>query len=161
MTRKAPLAWFALAALVGASGCATVVPPRRPGSAPQVDAASPGAVATAPAHVDSSTMAPSGRAPDERGLASYYSDKLAGRRTASGAPYDPKALTAAHRTLPFGTEVDVVRPGRGHVRVRVTDRGPFAGDRIIDLSRAAAEAIDMVRAGVVEVELFVVRAAGR
>jgi rare lipoprotein A len=87
------------------------------------------------------------------GRAAYYSDALAGRPTASGEPYDPRALTAAHRSLPFGTRVRVVRPGSDRsVIVRINDRGPFGDDkRIMDLSRAAAEKLDMTRAGVVEI----------
>ncbi len=96
--------------------------------------------------------------PDATGRASYYADSLAGNSTASGEPYDPAAFTAAHRELPFGTIVEVRRRDTGvNVRVRINDRGPF-GDarRIIDLSRRAAESLDMVRAGVVDVELRVV-----
>jgi rare lipoprotein A len=75
--------------------------------------------------------------------------------TASGERFDPRAFTAAHRTLPFGTWVEVVRRDTGkRVLVRITDRGPFGRrDRIIDLSRGAAERLDMIRAGVVPVEL--------
>lgn len=102
------------------------------------------------------------------GLASWYSDSLAGRPTASGAPYDPGALTAAHRSLPFGTRLLVERADTGaSVEVRVTDRGPF-GDarRVVDLSRAAATALSMLRAGVVPVRVVVLelgapRARGR
>ena len=94
-----------------------------------------------------------------RGRASYYSDRLAGNTTASGDVYRPRRLTAAHRTLPFGTMVRVtnLRNGRS-VEVRINDRGPF-GDRrrIIDLSRRAAEQLDMIRAGVVPVEVEIVR----
>jgi rare lipoprotein A len=87
------------------------------------------------------------------GKAAFYSDALAGRRTASGEPYDPRALTAAHRSLPFGTRVRVVRPASGRaVVVRINDRGPFGDEqRILDLSRAAAEELDMMRAGVIEI----------
>lgn len=91
------------------------------------------------------------------GRASYYSDRLAGRSTASGEPYDPRALTAASRDLPFGTRVRVHRldaegRSRASVVVRVNDRGPFRDhSRILDLSRAAAEALDMIRAGVVPI----------
>ncbi len=93
----------------------------------------------------------------QQGYASYYSDRLAGRSTANGEPYDPTQLTAAHRTLPFGTRVLVQRVDNGsRVEVRINDRGPFAGtQRIIDLSRAAAEAIAMIRAGVVAVTIQV------
>ncbi len=91
------------------------------------------------------------------GEATYYSDKLAGRKTASGERYDPGALTAAHRTLPFGTVVRVVRQGTEKaVVVRITDRGPFGKpSRIIDLSKAAARELDMLRAGVVPVRVEV------
>jgi rare lipoprotein A len=87
------------------------------------------------------------------GEASYYSDKLAGRPTASGERYDPKALTAAHLSLPFGSVVRVtcVRTGK-LVVVRVNDRGPRAKTgRILDLSRSAAEQLDMIAAGVIPV----------
>ncbi|APR77470.1 Rare lipoprotein A precursor [Minicystis rosea] len=96
-----------------------------------------------------------GQAPHQRGRASYYSDRLAGRATATGEPYDPRALTAAHRTLPFGALVDVARTDGRHVIVRINDRGPFAHGRVIDLSRRAATEIDLVRAGVAEVALRV------
>jgi len=93
---------------------------------------------------------------DESGKATYYADSLAGRRTASGERYDPRALTAAHKTLAFGTMVKVVRADDGReVVVRINDRGPFAGDdRVIDLSRAAAEQLGMIRAGVVPVRVL-------
>ncbi len=90
------------------------------------------------------------------GRASFYADGLRGRETASGEPYDPEELTAAHRTLPFGTRVRVVRRPSGRaVVVRINDRGPFVPERIIDLSRAAADALGMVDAGVAEVEITV------
>ncbi len=94
----------------------------------------------------------------ERGRASYYSDKLAGRKTASGERYDPQKLTAAHRTLAFGTIVEVARSDGRSVRVRINDRGPYADARVIDLSRRAAEQLGMIRAGVVDVTLTVVEA---
>ena len=92
-----------------------------------------------------------------RGKASYYADSLAGRSTASGEPYDPKLHSAAHRKLPFGTVVRVTRQDTGAVTyVRVNDRGPFGSrDRVIDLSRAAAEELEMLRAGVVPVRVEV------
>lgn len=100
-----------------------------------------------------------GRRPQSvmRGRASYYSDKLAGNPTASGEIYDPAAFTAAHRSLPFGTMLRVRLAGGGEpVYVRVNDRGPFAGHRrVLDLSRAAAERIGLVQAGVLEVEIDV------
>jgi rare lipoprotein A len=81
---------------------------------------------------------------------------LAGNLTANGERYDPAAPTAAHRTLPLGTVVDVVRRDGRAVRVRINDRGPYVDGRILDLSRGAATALDMLRAGVVEVALYLV-----
>ncbi len=92
-----------------------------------------------------------------KGKASYYGKALAGRPTASGQPFDPDAFSAAHRSLPFGTVLRVVREGKGSdVYVRVNDRGPF-GDRrrILDLSLAAARQLDMLRAGVASVRVEV------
>ncbi len=93
----------------------------------------------------------------EHGKATYYSDGLAGRKTASGQPYIPANLTAAHKKLPFGTRVRVIRTDTGHqVIVVINDRGPFAGaERIIDVSGAAARQLDMMRAGVVPVRVEV------
>jgi rare lipoprotein A len=92
------------------------------------------------------------------GKATYYGNSLAGNKTASGEVYDPKRFTAAHRKLPFGTVVRVVRPDtKKYVYVTVTDRGPFGSrDRIIDLSYVAAERLGMLRQGVVSVRLEVV-----
>lgn len=100
--------------------------------------------------------------PTFEGRAAYYADRLAGRPTASGEPYRREALTAAHRTLPFGTRVRVTNLANGRsVEVRINDRGPFGrGDRIIDLSRRAAEALDMIDAGVVPVEVRVLARPG-
>jgi len=93
----------------------------------------------------------------ETGIASWYGYPYHGRRTASGEIYDMEKLTAAHRTLPFGTWVEVTNlDNRKRVRVRITDRGPFVEGRIIDLSLAAAREIDMVRAGIVKVRVQVV-----
>ncbi len=96
-----------------------------------------------------------------RGLASWYGDEFAGRPTANGEMFDPKEMTAAHRTFPFGTLVDVtyLRTGRT-TRVRVNDRGPFVGNRIIDLSYAAASQLGMVEDGIGEVEIAVVSVGG-
>ncbi len=94
---------------------------------------------------------------EERGEASYYSDRLAGRSTASGEPYDPKELTAAHRTLPFGAIVRIWRPKNNRaVEVRINDRGPHKQGRIVDLSRRGAEEIGLVRDGIGDVVLTVV-----
>jgi rare lipoprotein A (peptidoglycan hydrolase) len=98
--------------------------------------------------------------PSEEGDASYYSDRLEGNTTANGERYDPEALTAAHRTLRFGTRVEVRRSNGARVIVCINDRGPFVSGRIIDLSRAAAEALGMIRAGVAPVAVRVLGHAG-
>ena len=92
----------------------------------------------------------------ERGSASWYGGVFHGRRTASGERFDMHALTAAHRTLPFGTLVRVHSLVNGRdVDVRITDRGPFSRNRIIDVSQAAAEELGMLGAGFKEVVLLV------
>ncbi|UCH77466.1 MAG: septal ring lytic transglycosylase RlpA family protein [Candidatus Coatesbacteria bacterium] len=94
----------------------------------------------------------------EVGAASYYGREFHGRATASGEKFDMNALTAAHKTLPFGTRVRVTNLANDKsVVVRVNDRGPFVEGRIIDLSYAAAKKIGMVEAGVVRVEIVVVK----
>ena len=95
----------------------------------------------------------------ETGLAVYYADKFQGRKTASGEVFDQQKLTAAHRKLPFGTVVRVTNlDNRRSVQVRINDRGPFGSKRrIIDLTRKAAEQLDMISAGVVEVKVEVVK----
>jgi len=93
------------------------------------------------------------------GVASYYGQSYQGRTTASGEIYDVNELTAAHRTHPFGTIVRVTRlSNQQSVEVRINDRGPFAGGRIIDLSLAAARKLDMLQDGVAEVELEILGA---
>ncbi len=88
------------------------------------------------------------------GTASFYGKRFAGRMTASGERFDPTELTAAHKTLPFGTRVLVTNPRTGQsVTVRINDRGPYARGRMIDLSRAAAEEIGLVQSGHGTVEL--------
>ena len=115
---------------------ATMLPPA-PAEVPTV----------AVSHVESGTAL-------EGGTASYYGAELAGNPTASGEPFDPSELTAAHRTLPFGTRVRVTNPNNGEsVVVRINDRGPFHGDRVIDVSTAAAQEIGLKRAGTLEVDL--------
>jgi rare lipoprotein A len=95
---------------------------------------------------------------DQVGNATWYGGAFAGKKTANGERFDPNQYTAAHRKLPFGTWVEVRRPDTGRVvRVRINDRGPWGHeDRIIDLSRKAAEDLDIVRAGVARVEVRVV-----
>ena len=83
-----------------------------------------------------------------RGEASYYGHELAGNRTASGERFNPRAMTAAHRTLPMGTKLRVTNSANGRsVIVRINDRGPFVGRRIIDVSLGAAQEIQMIRSG--------------
>ncbi len=90
----------------------------------------------------------------ERGIASWYGKKFHGRRTSSGERYNMYKLTAAHKTLPLPTYVRVTNlDNRKQVIVKVNDRGPFVGDRIIDLSYAAASHLDMVKQGVGPVEV--------
>ncbi len=156
------------------SACTT--PPTAPQAA-RTEAARPRPAAA------SSPAAPSARAPDaptdevpgllaelprptllngevprefQRGTASWYGPRFNGRRTASGERFDMTEFTAAHRTLPFGTLVRVHSLVNGRdVDVRITDRGPYAGNRIIDLSRAAAEELGMLGMGFKEVVLMV------
>ena len=156
-----------LLALLAACTTAPVTSPAsrasapRPAAAPQHDA--PGqAVDEVPAPV-SLTERPrpellGGEVPREfqRGTASWYGPRFNGRRTASGERFDMREFTAAHRTLPFGTLVRVHSLVNGRdVDVRITDRGPYAGNRIIDLSRAAAEELGMLGLGFKEVVLMV------
>jgi rare lipoprotein A len=90
----------------------------------------------------------------EMGLASWYGKRHHGRLTASGVVFDQNALTAAHRTLPFGTRVRVTNLENGRqVVVQITDRGPYRSRRVIDLSRKAAQALGMFTPGVVRVRL--------
>ena len=92
-----------------------------------------------------------------QGIASYYGVELAGNRTASGERFNPNGLTAAHRTLPLGTKLRVTNVANGRsVIVRVNDRGPFVGTRVIDVSLGAAQEIQMVRSGTAQVRLEIV-----
>ena len=121
------------------------------------------AAATAPTPAPTPAAAPAAApatAAGMEGLAAYYSNRLNGRRTASGQVFDQQKLTAAHPTLPFGTMVKVTdtRNNRSVV-VRINDRGPTQADRVIDLSRAAAAKLGMIRAGLVPVKLEVVKEA--
>jgi rare lipoprotein A len=103
-----------------------------------------------------SARAKRGPAWNETGIASWYGIPYHGRRAANGEIYDMNQLTAAHRTLPFGTMVRVTSETNGKsVTVRITDRGPFIDGRIIDLSREAAKRIDMIGPGIMRVRLDV------
>ncbi len=117
--------------MLGSSGCARVTPPPSPPV--------PTAVWL------------------EEGVASWYGDAFHGRETASGEIYDMEAMTAAHRTLPFGTVLQVQNLDNGRVTtVRVNDRGPFVPGRHVDLSRRAARELDMVGSGTARVRLAIV-----
>ncbi len=95
---------------------------------------------------------------NQKGIACWY--HLPGNLTASGEPYSTKDYTAAHRTLPFGSIVDVHRLDNGReVRVRINDRGPFVKGRIIDLNRSAASNLDLINIGLAPVEIRVVKAS--
>lgn len=148
-------AFAALALIAGSVGCANPHAGFRPPATSEARAhANQG-------HNDK-TFARNAAAPstaaDQAGLATWYGGSFAGRRTASGERFDPTKYTAAHRKLPFGTWVEVRRADTGRsVRVRINDRGPFGDERrIIDLSRKAAEDLDLVREGVSRVEVRVI-----
>ena len=96
----------------------------------------------------------------QTGLASFYHHSLHGLKTASGEPYDQQAMTAAHPTLPIGTAVKVTnRNNRRSVIVRINDRGPHIGGRILDVSRAAAIELGMLRRGLAPIKLEVLALA--
>lgn len=101
------------------------------------------------------------RLPDQKletGSASFYSLKFRGRRTASGEVYDPNQLTAAHRTLKFGTKVKITNLSNNQsVIVRINDRGPHVKSRIIDVSYSAAQKLGMIDKGIVQVAVEVVK----
>jgi len=104
-----------------------------------------------PVPYEHEVVAPS---PLQQGVASYYADAFHGRKTASGERFDMHELTAAHRKLAFGTRVRVTNLDNGRaVVVRINDRGPYYGQRVIDLSYGAARALEMVDAGVVPVDI--------
>lgn len=149
---------LALATVLWLGGCATQMPsaptvstPPAPGDAPVVGAVVPAAPG------EGASQAPDGvdRARDreiERGRASWYGPRFHGRRTASGETFDMHDLTAAHKTLPFGTRVRVRNLANGReVAVRINDRGPHVRGRVIDLSRAAAEQIGLLTMGVASI----------
>lgn len=108
------------------------------------------ALASVPDH------APSIRDRIELGLASFYHRNFQGRRTASGHPLDLTAMTAAHRTLPLGTRIRITNLGNGRVaHATVTDRGPFAPGRVVDVTDAMARALGFVRSGLARVSIEV------
>jgi rare lipoprotein A len=92
-----------------------------------------------------------------QGIASYYADEFNGRTTSNGEVFDMRKLTAAHRTLPFGTVVRVTNTQNGRsVVVRINDRGPFKDDRVIDLSLEGARQIGMIGSGTAPVSLEII-----
>lgn len=161
------------AVLLALLAACTTPPPNKPSTVPGAAAPAPRpsrpATDASPAtgeiadEVPPSAAAPrpsllAGEVPREfqRGQASWYGPRFNGRRTASGERFDMQEFTAAHRTLPFGTMVRVHSLVNGRdVDVRITDRGPYSGNRIIDLSRAAAEELGMLGMGLKEVVLLV------
>ncbi len=112
--------------------------------------------------VSACTVLPKGQADldvslKERGMASWYGEDFHGWVTANGEIYDMEAMTAAHRTLPLGTEVRVTNAENGRqVHVRINDRGPYLHGRVIDLSLAAARELGMVESGIAAVQIEVV-----
>lgn len=134
--RTAPL--LALAVIVAA--CSRARPP------------SPGSLSAGP---ERAGREKAGR--EEIGDASFYAGRHQGKPTASGEPFDKNAMTAAHRSLPFGTRLEVTNLENDRsVVVRINDRGPYARGRVIDLSPAAAKKIGMIEAGIVRVTVEVV-----
>jgi rare lipoprotein A len=96
--------------------------------------------------------------PANAGTASWYGPGFHGRTTANGERYDQNAMTCAHKTLRFGTRVKVTNLNNGKSAIcRVNDRGPYAGGRVIDVSRGMAERLDMIRSGVVPVRLQILK----
>ena len=123
---------LAIAVLCALGACAPTTPPISPPPAPAVRPA----VFT------------------QVGVASWYGSFHAGRKTASGEPFDPNAMTAAHRTLPLGCIVQVTNVENGRTAmVRINDRGPYYANRIIDLSRAAADALGFRASGLARVRV--------
>jgi rare lipoprotein A len=107
-------------------------------------------------HILPSTTVLAKTKPSITGSASWYGGKFHGRKTANGERYNQNALTAAHKSLPFGTKVRVTNAANGKsVIVRINDRGPYSGKRVIDLSRAAANAVGMIQRGVARVRVDV------
>lgn len=107
--------------------------------------------------ISTSAFAGSGAGLKQQGVASYYSDRFHGRKTASGDRYDKSAMTGAHRSLPLGSKVRVTNLGNGKsVVIEINDRGPWAGKRLLDMSRRAAQDLGMISSGVAKVQLEMV-----
>jgi len=115
-----------------------------------------------PTTATASAQVPTDFSPNFSGHASWYGGKFHGRRTSNGEKFDMHGLTAAHRTLPFGTKLLVLNRRTGDTCVvQVNDRGPFVDDRIIDLSRGAAQKLNMLSSGVAMVDCMVLSSAAR
>ena len=131
--------------------------PQRPTKLSPLQATFPAALLAALIAAIMTTLLPASLAAEE-GLASWYGGHFQGRQTASGETFDTNKLTPAHKSLPFGTIVQVMHKESGRsIQVRINDRGPFVAGRIIDLSRAAADAIGLTAQGVAPVKLTVVQ----
>jgi rare lipoprotein A len=152
----AQLLVVALAATMLSACIQTTATPDRTASRSLVQQSAPPEVATVtPRKQRTRTASRSRSTAASDGMASFYRH---GSRTASGEKFNPNELTAAHRTLPFGTKVRVTDVSTGKsVTVRVNDRGPFVGGRVIDVSHAAAESLGMTGKGVAKVKLDVVQ----
>jgi rare lipoprotein A len=139
-------------------GCASQKPPRATAPPPEVSGQQrPAPEPTLTPKPPEKPKEEAKKGKTEKGLASWYGEPYHGRRTASGEVYDMHEMTAAHRTLPFGTMVKVERRDTGaDVKVRVNDRGPFVRGRIIDLSFAAAKKINLDIDGVAPVKVTIV-----
>ena len=112
---------------------------------------------TLPEPAATGSIDPTAGRPLQRGQASWYGGSFNGRRTASGETFQSSGMTAAHRTLPFGTRVRVVHEGTGRsVVVRINDRGPFHGGRIIDLAHGPAKSLGLTAAGSAFVSLHTI-----
>jgi rare lipoprotein A len=141
--RLDPFRLLATMLLVGATSIAPMPSPPTPSAPAPWEPELP--------HVDLPTSR------DEFGVASWYGEWHHGKETANGEAFDQWALTAAHRTLPLGSYVDVTNVANGQqVRVRVNDRGPYIGGRVLDLSRGAAQRIGQLGAGLFHVRIRVI-----
>jgi rare lipoprotein A len=149
---------FATALSSSASASVQIPETRTPQVLGLADVAPPEAIGdtAGPAPEALATVEPEGEELGS-GMASYYGRELLGRRTASGERFDPTELTAAHRTLPFGSKVRVTNPRSGKsVVVRINDRGPFSRGRLIDVSEAAARRIGLFAMGHGQVKLTLI-----
>jgi len=145
-------------------GCALLQRPpdtAAPSETPAQPAASESSVSVQPAPSELVPVPPAAKKSPavpaklpQTGLASWYGAQHQGKQTASGTIFDQAGLTAAHPSLPFGSKVKVTNLANGKsVEVEITDRGPFAGNRIIDLSQAAAKVLEMIESGTATVRL--------